>query len=144
MGCRDVQSDRGSTYTEMLVILGLGLEKVKNKKRGACPARVAMAGLENIETVHEPKPIQTVGTLWGQGRRAMEGPHGPQTRIHEGACAIKVSMKKQLCPTRVYVRQGRCTDHLCDISSIFPFLEEVLAKSGHPTTQHANAKASNT
>jgi len=29
----------------------------------ACPARVAKAGLENIETMHEPEPIQTVGTL---------------------------------------------------------------------------------
>jgi hypothetical protein len=39
----------------------------------ACPARVAEAGQENIETVHEPKPIQTINTpcmdkvavLWG-------------------------------------------------------------------------------
>jgi hypothetical protein len=29
----------------------------------ACPARVAKAGQENIETVHEPEPIQTAGTL---------------------------------------------------------------------------------
>ena len=29
----------------------------------ACPARVAMAGLENIETVREPKPIQAAVTL---------------------------------------------------------------------------------
>jgi hypothetical protein len=45
----------------------------KRKKRMACPARVAEAGQGNIETVHEPKPIQTAGTpcmdkvavLWG-------------------------------------------------------------------------------
>jgi len=29
----------------------------------ACPARVAVAGQENIETVHEPKPIQDTITL---------------------------------------------------------------------------------
>jgi hypothetical protein len=33
------------------------------KKKVACPARVAEAGLGNIETVHEPEPIQTIGTL---------------------------------------------------------------------------------
>ena len=50
-------------------------------------------GQENIETVHEPKPIQTANSPWGQGRRAMGGPHGPQTLVHEGTYAIKVSMK---------------------------------------------------
>jgi len=53
---------------------------------------VAEAGQENIETVHEPKPIQAVDTLWGQGRRAMKDLHGPQTQVVEGAYAIKVSM----------------------------------------------------
>ena len=43
--------------------LGLGLEERKSKKKEACPARVAKAGQENIRTVHEPKPIQTAGTL---------------------------------------------------------------------------------
>jgi hypothetical protein len=43
-------------------VLGLGLARRKGKKR-ACPARVAEAGQENIETVHEPKPIQAADTL---------------------------------------------------------------------------------
>ena len=34
-----------------------------NRQKKACPARVAGAGRENIETVHEPKPIQADGTL---------------------------------------------------------------------------------
>jgi len=42
--------------------LGLGQIKVINKKK-ACSARVANAGQENIETMHEPEPIQTIGTL---------------------------------------------------------------------------------
>jgi hypothetical protein len=78
----------------MYIALGLGLGRIKIEKKEACPARVAKAGQENIETVHEPEPIQTIGTLCnGQGRRAMEGPHGPQTQVHEGTCAIKVSMQ---------------------------------------------------
>ena len=45
-------------------VLGLGLAPRKGeKKKGACPARVAEAGQENIETVHEPKPIQAADTL---------------------------------------------------------------------------------
>jgi hypothetical protein len=43
--------------------LGLGLAQIKIIKKEACPARVAEAGLGNIETVHEPKPIQAIGTL---------------------------------------------------------------------------------
>ena len=43
--------------------LGLGLEKIKDEKKIACPARVAEAGQENIETVHEPEPIQTTDSL---------------------------------------------------------------------------------
>ena len=53
---------------------------------------MAGAGQENIETMHEPEPIQTVAILWGQGRRAMKDYHGPETRLGEGAYAIKVSM----------------------------------------------------
>lgn len=34
---------------------------IENQKIMACPARVADAGQENIETVHEPKPIQAEG-----------------------------------------------------------------------------------
>ena len=55
---------------------------------------MAEAGQGNIETVHEPEPIQTTGSQCnGQGRRAMSAPHGPQTQVDEGICAIKVSMK---------------------------------------------------
>ena len=72
---------------------GLGLGTQNNQKKvEACPARVAEAGQENIETVHEPKPIQAADTLWVQGHRAMEHLHGPQTQEVEGAYAIKVSM----------------------------------------------------
>ena len=35
----------------------------ERRKKKACPARVAEAGQENIETVHEPKPIQAADTL---------------------------------------------------------------------------------
>ena len=41
--------------------LGLGVSKGE-KKREALPARVAEEGQENIETVHEPKPIQATDT----------------------------------------------------------------------------------
>ena len=47
------------------------------KKKGGLPSPRAEAGQENIETVHEPKPIQTTSSPWGQGRRAMGGPHSP-------------------------------------------------------------------
>ena len=43
--------------------LGLGLEPKRSEKKTACPARVAVAGQENIETVHGPKPIQVAITL---------------------------------------------------------------------------------
>ena len=36
---------------------------VKSRKKKARPARVAEAGQGNIETVHEPEPIQATGTL---------------------------------------------------------------------------------
>ena len=45
------------------MLIGLGLEPQNVIKKGACPARVAEAGQENIETVHEPKPIQAADTL---------------------------------------------------------------------------------
>ena len=63
--------------------LGLGLGESKKKKE-ACPARVAEAGLENIETVHKPEPIQAANILWGQGRRAMKDFHGPPTQYMKG------------------------------------------------------------
>jgi len=47
----------------MYITLGLGLGCRKVEKKEACPARVAEAGQENIETVHEPKLIQAIDTL---------------------------------------------------------------------------------
>jgi hypothetical protein len=47
----------------LISILRLGLEGIKVEKKGACPARVAEAGQENIKTVHAPKHIQTASTL---------------------------------------------------------------------------------
>ena len=49
----------------ILFAIGLGLEPQngQKKKKGACPARVAEAGQENIKTVHEPRPIQAADTL---------------------------------------------------------------------------------
>ena len=44
------------------ITLRLGLGRIKLEKKEACPARVAKAGQGNIETVHEPEPIQTTGT----------------------------------------------------------------------------------
>ena len=43
--------------------LGLGLGAKRSEKKTACPARVAVAGQGNIETVHGPKPIQAMITL---------------------------------------------------------------------------------
>ena len=79
----------------------------RKKKKKACPARVAEAGQENIETVHEPKPIQAVNTLWGQGRRAMQDLHSPPTQLFEGVYATKVSMKypKHSC---CLIKDERC------------------------------------
>ena len=57
--------------------LGLGLGQCKSEKKKGLPSPRAEAGQENIETVHEPKPIQTTSSPWGQGRRAMGGPHSP-------------------------------------------------------------------
>ena len=49
-------------HTFKLFLVGLGLGQIKVQKKGAHPARVAEAGQENIETVHEPKPIQAAAT----------------------------------------------------------------------------------
>ena len=83
----------------------------------------AEAGQENIETVHEPKPIQTASSPWGQGRRAMRDPHGPRTQVREGARAIKVSMS---C-------NNLDTGYLCDPSgartiSLFGPLDAILPR----------------
>ena len=78
----------------------------------AHPARVATVGQENIETVHEPKPIQATDTpYYGQGRRAMEDLHGPQTQVVEGAYAIKVSMSYSLVRTLALYFWFMRTDH---------------------------------
>lgn len=41
---------------------GLGLGPLITKQE-VCSARLAKAGQEKIETMHEPKPIQAMGTL---------------------------------------------------------------------------------
>ena len=46
----------------VLAYIRLGLGGEKDEKR-AHPARVAKVGQENIETVHEPEPIQAADTL---------------------------------------------------------------------------------
>ena len=43
--------------------LGLGLGGRNDQKKNGLPSPRAEAGQENIETVHEPKPIQTAGSL---------------------------------------------------------------------------------
>ncbi len=45
-----------------VLYIGLGLEGKRGKKNGL-PSPRAEEGQENIETVHEPEPIQTVGSL---------------------------------------------------------------------------------
>lgn len=47
-------------YCVMYIRLGLG--RISDKKKGL-PSPRAEAGQENIETVHEPKPIQTEDSL---------------------------------------------------------------------------------
>jgi hypothetical protein len=54
------------------IYIGVRVSGNQKHKKMACSARVAEAGQENIETVHEPEPIQAANTLCnGQGRRAM-------------------------------------------------------------------------
>ena len=60
------------------------VSRMKRQKISGLPSPRAEAGQGNIETVHEPKPIQTAGAPWGQGRRAMRGPHGPRTQDMKG------------------------------------------------------------
>ena len=80
---------------------------------------MAKAGQENIETVHEPEPIQTIGALCnGQGRRAMEGPQGPQTQVLEGICAIKVSMRCSCVRAQLITIPEVRTDHMDHVCSI--------------------------
>jgi len=54
------------------------------------PSQSAKAGQENIETVHEPKPIHTADTLCGQGRRG----YGWSPTAH------KLSDLKEFMPSR--------------------------------------------
>ena len=91
--------------------LGLGLGRPRDIKNSP-PSPRAEAGQENIETVHEPKPIQTADAPWGQGRRAMRGPHGPRTHVREGARAIKVSMSCHDAGMGVIWAAGMRTDQV--------------------------------
>ena len=94
----------------LLNIFGLGLGQ-RTVKEEARPARVAGAGQENIEIMHEPKPIQTAVTLWGQGRRAMEHHRDSQTQALERSYVIKVSMSYLVDhPSFIYL-VSLCTDH---------------------------------
>jgi hypothetical protein len=43
--------------------LGLGLGLITGQKKRGLPSPRAEAGQGNIERVHEPKPIQTIGLL---------------------------------------------------------------------------------
>ena len=106
----NLQQEKDITMRAMLFTLRLGLGQRKNIKKGL-PSPRAGAGQENIETVHEPKPIQTTRSPWGQGRRAMGGPQGPQTLVCEGAYAIKVSMRIHVVLQRLLNVSTRRTDH---------------------------------
>jgi hypothetical protein len=53
---------KGDMRLLISILLRLGLGERSDKKE-ARPARVAGAGLENIETMHGPEPIQTAETL---------------------------------------------------------------------------------
>jgi hypothetical protein len=66
----------------LLYWLGLGGATAEKKKGPPSPR--AGTGLGNIETVHEPKPIQTGDAHWGQGRRAMADLTGPCTQYVKG------------------------------------------------------------
>ena len=44
-------------------LLKVRVRRRKGRKKRAHPARVAKVGQENIETVHEPEPIQAADTL---------------------------------------------------------------------------------
>ena len=61
----------------LLIATKVRVRTWKVRKKRGLPSPRAEAGQENIETVHEPKPIQTTSSPWGQGRRAMGGPHSP-------------------------------------------------------------------
>ena len=83
----------------------------------ACPARVAMAGQENIETVHEPKLIQVADTLCVDRVAVLwKVPTARTPGRHEGACAIKVSMRcTSVCPLLIYPTSPR-TDQMAAIA----------------------------
>ena len=58
----DSMKDIGYIYKDCLPVAKVRVRNPKWQKE-ACPARVAEAGQENIETVHGPKPIQAADTL---------------------------------------------------------------------------------
>ena len=112
----------------MDIRLGLGQRKDKKEARSV---RVAGAGQGNIETVHEPKPIQAAVLLWGQGRRAMKDHHGPQTQVAEGAYAIKVSMRcSVVLASLIYPTVGR-TDHLLNAKWICDDVDKASYEHGY-------------
>ena len=62
----------------------------------------------------------------------MEGPHGPHTRVFEGACAIKVSMSCYLvCPLLIYLSPPR-TDQQSQVA-IFGQLPSISAMAAPPS-----------
>jgi hypothetical protein len=67
----------------MRVQMGLGLAPSRGEKNGPSSPK-AGTGQGNIETVHEPKPIQTEESRWGQGRRAMADLHSPYSQDVKG------------------------------------------------------------
>jgi hypothetical protein len=69
----------------MRVHVGLGLAHSRSEKKKKGPSSPkAGTGQGNIETVHEPKPIQTEESRWGQGRRAMADLHSPYSQDVKG------------------------------------------------------------
>ena len=73
--------------------IGLGLEQNKSKKRGLPSQSGRGRTGKYLDSAWAEAHTSRDYPLYGQGRRAMEGPHGPHARVLERACAIKVSMR---------------------------------------------------
>jgi len=72
----------------------LGLGQSKNKRKGL-PSQSGQSRTGKYwDGAWAEAHTSRRHPLYGQGRRAMEGLHGPQTQWLEGTCAIKVSMRK--------------------------------------------------
>ena len=88
--------------------IGLGLEQKKSKKRGLPSQSGRGRTGKYLDSAWAEAHTSRDYPLCGQGRRAMEDPHGPHTRVFEGACAIKVSMSCHLvCPFLIYLSSSR-------------------------------------